>query len=109
MAGNAAHTFVAMNACGGLVYNNLQLAFELGVAIDASILRRLCHQAGGQHDDAKQPPTGMRAENPHLPIWLPRHVSDHAHRGEVDHHKNDSYPHPMNATCSSQNLNEGEG
>jgi hypothetical protein len=69
VAGRASHIFVAVHASGRLVDNHPQIAFELGMTLNAGVLRLFCHGAGRQHHETSQPPTEI-LENPHLPILI---------------------------------------
>src|SRR4029077_18526805 len=108
VASDATHSFVAVHARERLIHDDPQVAFEVRGAVDTNIPCLLCQGERREHHKAHQPPAEAIVKNPHLPIWLPRHVSEHAHGGEIDHHENDSYLHPPNTTCSDEVLDEGE-
>jgi hypothetical protein len=66
MARGTTHAFVTVDTAGTLVYDDLQVALQLGVTVDANILRRLGHKARRQPGETNQHPTKMRARNLHL-------------------------------------------
>ena len=93
------HSLVTVSI--GPLSSDLEGAFQLGMAVQARVFRLRRGERGGQQvRDCRLTFVGWLPGVFPCSPRLPRHESDHAHRGEVGENKHPAHPDVTGTTCA---------